>query len=439
MWTVGSPFKHLLTITLFFYRSPSYAIKCAEENVSILYHASQLHLHACRYYAALIVAALHGYSKEQLLDGEFYNKHLRLGCEPKLHHDIEKVVQGSYKRGNDSSSTDLLVKSLEVALSIFWNDGNSFKVGLEQVMTVQNDNKDEIGVIYSQLAGVVYEDSNIPENWKQNIYGKNFIECVAKWLDYEGQCWFKKRKSFYEMTCGLDPQLPQFTGDFTPLVKILDTNQYNTLSYPLNDKDHAELLKQIYHQWLGQLEDGYVIQKIEFINNPDYYQTFLQEILKVEKRQKQKAFQSDLSKETNPDERRQVLKIFDGLCRQVKHNRTSKFVRMWHGCAREIVPHIISEGFAANSDRDEGWYGNGIYFTSSAQYASVYSGKNGCIVMCYVLVLNPFPIIDMKDGGRFQGRGNYKNYHGHYVNTCPDEFVVFQETYILPQIVVYFG
>jgi hypothetical protein len=67
-----------------------------------------------------------------------------------------------------------------------------------------------------------------------------------------------------------------------------------------------------------------------------------------------------------------------------------------------------------------------MYFTSSAEYATRYTSSNGCLIMCYVVLLNPFPVItdDAPPGipsrnFRFYGRGNYSSYQSHYIPVAP--------------------
>jgi hypothetical protein len=106
-----------------------------------------------------------------------------------------------------------------------------------------------------------------------------------------------------------------------------------------------------------------------------------------------------------------------------------------------------------------------MYFTSSAEYAAKYTNPTGCLIMCYVVLLNPFPVItnDAPPGVssknfRFYGTGNYSNYQCHYVPVAPvsedtswnfrpppngikdarfDEFAIFQQADILPQVIVH--
>jgi hypothetical protein len=129
------------------------------------------------------------------------------------------------------------------------------------------------------------------------------------------------------------------------------------------------------------------------------------------------------------------------------------------------LPKLLSNGFAALSKLDNGWFGAAMYFTSSAEYAAKYTNSNGCLIMCYVVSLNPFPVItdDAPPGTSssdfsFYGRGNYSNYQCHYIPVAPgnddtscafcpppngvqdaryDELAVFQQADILPQVVVH--
>jgi len=266
------------------------------------------------------------------------------------------------------------------------------------------------------------------------------------------------------------PFYKTFHGDFCPPynLKLLNNSKYkNVLSCDLlnNQTEYSKLISNIYN-WIGLLPSGHIITNIEYIFNPIRYRLFLSQLELIENRSTQALFQLDLSNENNLDERLKVLDQLTQLTKQVSHNRNVKIVRMWHGCSYELLPYIISDGFATVSIRDEGWFGRGMYFTSSAKYATQYSGKYGCLIMSYIIILNPFPIITddapvhMETSTfRFNGQGNYKTYQCHYAPVAPisyeakyldnrppatghddsvfDELVVFQQADILPQIVVH--
>jgi hypothetical protein len=259
----------------------------------------------------------------------------------------------------------------------------------------------------------------------------------------------------------------EFVGDFVPRLYLTDSTYPNTKSCvlkPLQDKTHAMIYDQIL-KWLGPLPSDIKIDKIELVHNGESYRMFLQQINRIVRKQTQEAFQPHLDMETNPTERRKVLDRLQTLIQQVNHNRTAPVVRVWHGCKRSIVSQLVSDGFAALGKLDNGWFGKAMYFTSSAEYAINYTDPTGCLIMCYVALLNPFPVItdDAPPTGssrsfRFYGRGNYSNYQCHYIPVAPvtaetssnfrppssgvqdasfDEFAIFQQSDILPQVIVH--
>ncbi|CAF1108879.1 unnamed protein product [Rotaria sordida] len=259
----------------------------------------------------------------------------------------------------------------------------------------------------------------------------------------------------------------EFDGDFVPPLYLSDNTYPNTMScilQPLQNNIHSKVYNRIL-KWIGPLPDEIDIDKIEIIHNADLYRMFLQQIKRTERRQTQPEFKPNLNAETNPVERRKVLDYLQMLAQEVHHNRRVPIVRAWHGCRRANLPKLLSDGFAALSKLDKGWYGTAMYLTSSAEYAAKYTDYGGCLIMCYVVLLNPFPVITddaplnvSSSNFRFYGRGNYSNYQCHYIPVAPvnkdthwnfrpppngvedatyDELAVFQQADILPQVVVH--
>ena len=154
---------------------------------------------------------------------------------------------------------------------------------------------------------------------------------------------------------------------------------------------------------------------------------------------------------------------------------------MWHGTREERVHSILRAGFTyfgkenfaiqkegeRFQNTDDGYFGSGIYFTDSAEYAAMYS--QGVLIMAWILMRQPFSLIsDVHEGGstdmrNFVGRPAYKNYNAHYIPvrsinpdkpecmdfyTCTEdqlkgapwnEFVIFQGAHTLAQFSVEFG
>ncbi|CAF3648165.1 unnamed protein product [Rotaria socialis] len=187
----------LAPVPLFFYRNPPLAVEYSGISGQIT-HGDRKAYDACRYYGALIVAALQGYKKEQILDNNFYGKHKEWFGKEKLHPDIESISRGSYKKdGYDAGirGKGYIVNALEAALWAFWSDKNSFETGALAAVNL-GDDTDTTAAIYGQLAGAHYGYQKLPEKWLQFAYAKTFMHKLSKWIAYEGECW----KKSYENT-----------------------------------------------------------------------------------------------------------------------------------------------------------------------------------------------------------------------------------------------
>ncbi|CAF3861187.1 unnamed protein product, partial [Adineta steineri] len=181
----------LAPVPLFFYEQPIEAIEYSGISGQIT-HGDIKAYDACRYYASLIVAALHGETKEELLDKDFYLKHKQWFKEKDLHPDIMEISQGSFKKPggyNDGiRGKGYIVNALEAALWAFWSDEGSFKKGACAAVNL-GDDTDTTAAIYGQLAGAYYGYDKLPSEWIEKIYAKKFLHILSKWIAYEGQLW----------------------------------------------------------------------------------------------------------------------------------------------------------------------------------------------------------------------------------------------------------
>jgi ADP-ribosyl-[dinitrogen reductase] hydrolase len=180
----------LAPVPLFFYKEPAYAVKCSGRSGEIT-HGDRKAYDACRYYGALIVAAVNGATREQLLDNNFYDQHKKWFDSIPLHRDIMEIARGSYKKGGYEKGIrgkGYIVNSLEAALWAFWSSKESFEEGALAAVNLGEDT-DTTAAIYGQLAGAYYGFENLSKEWVNKVYAKKFIECLSKWLVYEGNRW----------------------------------------------------------------------------------------------------------------------------------------------------------------------------------------------------------------------------------------------------------
>ncbi|CAF2382826.1 unnamed protein product [Rotaria sp. Silwood2] len=183
----------LAPVPLFFHNYPKDAIEFSGYSGQIT-HGDTKAYDACRYYGALICATLHDYTKKQLLDEDFYNKHKEWFGDKPLCKEIKKISEGSYKKEGGYKDgirgKGYIVNALEAALWAFWSDNNSFEKGVLAAVNL-GDDTDTTAAIYGQLAGAYYGYKNIPIKWVEHVYAKKFILNLSRWIVYEGVNWKK--------------------------------------------------------------------------------------------------------------------------------------------------------------------------------------------------------------------------------------------------------
>lgn len=149
----------LAAVPMFYADNPQQAIEMAALS-SKTTHGAIAAVDACRYMSSLIVGALNGVDKEELLSSHYctipdYWKKNGL-CET-----ISKVAAGSFKHKNPPQirGTGYVVESLESALWAFYKSA-SFKEGMLLAVNL-GDDADTTGAIYGQLAGAYYGVFNL--------------------------------------------------------------------------------------------------------------------------------------------------------------------------------------------------------------------------------------------------------------------------------------
>jgi ADP-ribosyl-[dinitrogen reductase] hydrolase len=151
----------LAPVPLFFARDPQWAIERAADS-SRTPHGAREAVDACRCFAGLILGALQGSSKEELLS-KIYAPIPGLWEKDHLAPKILEIAEGSFKikeppiiRGGG-----YVVDSLESALWAF-HKSEDFRRGALLAVNL-GDDADTTGAVYGQLAGAYYGEEGIPE------------------------------------------------------------------------------------------------------------------------------------------------------------------------------------------------------------------------------------------------------------------------------------
>ncbi len=167
----------LAPVPMCFASNPQLAIEKSAESSRTTHGALQA-VDACRYLGGLIVGALTGVNKEQLLSPA-YAPIKGYWDEHPLTEAIAEIAAGSFKHREPPTivGTGYVVKSLEAAVWAFHKSTN-YRDGALLAVNLGND-ADTTGAVYGQLAGAYYGASGIPEAWIQKLAFRELIETMA--------------------------------------------------------------------------------------------------------------------------------------------------------------------------------------------------------------------------------------------------------------------
>ena len=167
----------LAPVPLFFASDPETALHLSAES-SRTTHGATTCLDACRYLGGLLVGALQGVSKEELLSPR-YAPVARLWERQPLCPEIDKIASGSFKRKTplEVFGSGYVVESLEAALWAF-NRSSNFREGSLLAVNLGYD-ADTTAAIFGQLAGAYYGVDDIPRAWRECLAHRDLIRRLA--------------------------------------------------------------------------------------------------------------------------------------------------------------------------------------------------------------------------------------------------------------------
>jgi ADP-ribosyl-[dinitrogen reductase] hydrolase len=157
----------LAPVPLYFAAGPRQAMDRAADS-SRTTHGATAAIDACRYLAGLIVGALQGRPKKELLQPHFTPVEGYWDEHP-LHAEISEVAGGSFRAKDppEIKGTGFVVRSLEAALWAF-HRSDCFEAGALRAVNL-GDDADTTGAVYGQLAGAYYAENGIPARWRDRL------------------------------------------------------------------------------------------------------------------------------------------------------------------------------------------------------------------------------------------------------------------------------
>lgn len=180
-WTAGNgSLMRLAPVPLFYVQKPLEALNLSGES-SRTTHGAPSAIDACRYFGGLIVGAILGTSKEELLSDRYSPVH-EYWRTNRLVHEIEEIAAGSFRRLQPPAikGTGYVVKCLEAALWAFYSSG-TFREGCLLAVNL-GDDADTTGAVYGQIAGAYYGEDEIPSDWRRKLAHCDLIKSLADGL-----------------------------------------------------------------------------------------------------------------------------------------------------------------------------------------------------------------------------------------------------------------
>jgi ADP-ribosylglycohydrolase len=170
----------LAPVPLFYAREPEKAIHLSGES-SRTTHGAATCIAACRYLGGLIVGALQGVSRADLL-APHYAPNGTTWADNTLPPEIAAVAAGSFKAKQppDIRGSGYVVESLEAALWAF-NHSETFEEGCLLAANL-GDDADTTAAVYGQLAGAYYGVDGIPAGWLEKVAHRELITRLADTL-----------------------------------------------------------------------------------------------------------------------------------------------------------------------------------------------------------------------------------------------------------------
>jgi ADP-ribosyl-[dinitrogen reductase] hydrolase len=168
----------LAPVPLFYAGHPAEGIARASDSSRVTHGAVEA-VDACRYLAGLLIGAVRGASKEELVS-DHHSPVPGPWRDAPLCPRIAEIASGSFRRRNppEIRGTGYVVQSLEAALWAF-DRSEEFREGALLAVNL-GDDADTTGAVYGQLAGAFYGERAIPSAWRERLTMRERIESYAE-------------------------------------------------------------------------------------------------------------------------------------------------------------------------------------------------------------------------------------------------------------------
>ena len=208
--------------------------------------------------------------------------------------------------------------------------------------------------------------------------------------------------------------------------RLNGTDKEGTLSYKkcvvLSQDPEWDFVWKAFHH---QKPTYYGIKRVFCIYQKEALQGFELQLSKSERQAEDPLFQPKW--DPHP-ERTKVIERWKEVIGPDGKTKKVQILPLWHGSKAAKISSICHLGFfipgkedaAKGIERgdiiDPGYFGSGLYFTGSARYAADVYSKDGHLLLSWVSMREPYPLIlEDKQKGTFLGKGNHGFHDAHYI------------------------
>src|SRR5688500_16084480 len=170
----------LAPVAMFYASRPEEGIAACGES-SRTTHGAREAVDACRYFGGLLIGAMNGASKAEILS-PMYSPAPGLWEREPLAPKIAEVAGGSFARKSPPEIVGswYVVKSLKAALWAFATT-DDYRSGCLEAVNL-GDDADTTAAIFGQIAGACYGEKAIPHEWRERLALKSVLDSYGESL-----------------------------------------------------------------------------------------------------------------------------------------------------------------------------------------------------------------------------------------------------------------
>lgn len=183
--------------------------------------------------------------------------------------------------------------------------------------------------------------------------------------------------------------------DYVPLMRMLRTNQRHgnhCILEPERDDTHQRIFQKLLG-WTQFINHLVRVTRIVLLDDPNRFKAFMKQMSTFSNKKTPNGLQSTQSYLTGDSRMNKVTNRVKKLARQVNGPRSIDIVRVWYTCQKIHAEEIIKNGFSGINRLRFRNPQKGICFSSSALCALQDLERDDCLIMCYLLVPDPYPVL----------------------------------------------